>query len=1362
MGIFDPGIFDSGIFDESGAGVTAADSIATLSESPTRVATYVRSAGDSVSSITESVAGTTDIPGIFDTGIFDSGIFDESGGAISRTAADSLSTLTESPTRVATYARTASASLATLTEAVVGIRTLSRTVADSVSTLTEAVVATVAAAIVRTVADSLATLTEAVTQVRTINRTVADSISSISTAVTRVGTFLRAVAELVPIVNERVSVVVPYVPADPFTPGGLSEFDLTIGGLSVLTDSVVIASMHFESQVNGVAGQCKFRVRDDASTESFTVGQEIVLTIGGRTEWRGFIASVNRIYVFPALNVDDFGPTRFFDIVGSDINILLAKRIVFDQANGAHIMAPLLPPHTADVTAIQQLFADWLDLSGDGLDTTTYVENVADTTWTQEGRAWEGSDTWGQAMQSIASLPAAIYYIDPDKNFVYTDVDTPNAPFALSDQPNHVTSFGYREMEILLDGTNLANDVMCWGVGYGSQTPVFVRDTDATSQATHGLWQMGQTSFGVYLQSTINRIAASIIDGSPQSKRGAKNDRPAVMVTTYQQGLRVADKVNFTSNTFGFNDVIPIRKMEIDFEAPTAPKYTLTLSHEIDTPFNFFDPFMFNFHFPPFGFPPFNFPLPQPTPAGCQDCELTTLFDSFERTMPTGWGNAFPGFGLAYSTSILNGTWSVNGTQGIVVVDAGTLKIVGVQSTPPSISPFISGPWMDTTGWTLSTTFTMTEAAALGVMTIGVRDVIFSTYSVFARLDYAGQVLQDQDGTAYPMTLTSGVAYDIKLYVNWTGTAASKQWRVKAWEHGTTEPDWLIYGAGGSGYINTNGALFTSVTNSNPSATATGAWGQIDFTRDRCADIQFENFNRTVPAGSWGTTTPSGHQWQVTATRLSVNGSQGVFTLSGSSSALQSTTNWVEFFGSDAPAAPFYGGAFSMRTSFIASALGNGAISEFLSQMFTIYGGGSFVAGPQVECYISSAGFGRVSVWTQDTSTQHDQAFTWTTDLYNMRWDVLPGSYSRVKVWRAAEVEPTPWLIDADDTGGTVLAGNDTEFDVELHGRGTAGRTLAIDFIDFDYAVRPCYLACDGPTDTYTRTVAAGGWGTSDYGTAWTVGSRGSMASVNGTEGRLLPTSVSGTSFTSQILVLPFTYPIHLRALIKIVGASQTGSIQFWMSAVSRESGASGTPGSTAATFHYTSGGSPNVIDLGVVNARAGGGGSSGGTTFPLGTTDPADQWFWVEILMTSTDYKIRAYYENDAAPAYTDYPNFGGSPITVPALLEITAFTTNPATPDWRIEVLDIDGFPGCSTPIPAGSGVSLNAWVCEDFDPATTSLQMSASFVQYSAQVFLNGLLQPASAYTEDGGLGTIVFDTPPTGVARVCYWSLYLIAG
>jgi hypothetical protein len=202
--------------------------------------------------------------------------------------------------------------------------------------------------------------------------------------------------------------------------------------------------------------------------------------------------------------------------------------------------------------------------------------------------------------------------------------------------PPTPNSVGYREMEILYDGTALINDQLAWGMGYGSDVPVFVRNQDSASQALHGLWQAGTTRYGIYKQATINRVAASIVDGSPQSKRGAKDDRKAVMITTYQPGFLPSQKVDFTSEVWGFNDVIPIRKMEVTFEAPNDPKFALVLSHEIDTPFGFVDPFSLSYSFPPFpAIPPF--PVSQ-----VDSCNCLCGVDRFARTVTdtTSWGQA--------------------------------------------------------------------------------------------------------------------------------------------------------------------------------------------------------------------------------------------------------------------------------------------------------------------------------------------------------------------------------------------------------------------------------------------------------------------------------------------------------------------------------------------------------------------------------------------------------------------------------------------------------------------------------------------------------------------------------------------------
>lgn len=359
-----------------------------------------------------------------------------------------------------------------------------------------------------------------------------------------------------------------------------------------ITAHVVFATATFTSAVNGTVGSCKFRVRDDDRTMSPNAGDEIELIIDGDPVWTGYLVLTSRVYAFPAENVADAGLARWFDVEGSDLNTLFNKRIAFNQTTPTdNVVRFPYPPVTADSTAIAELVTNWLDLSGDSLDTSTHVETVADINVDQDAYPWSGSQTFGQAMFQIASLPTGVYFLDPSRNLVYTDVNTADAPFALSDQPTG-TDAGYREMTLTSDGTSLVNDELAWGIGYGSQNPVFKRETDAASVALHGLWQDGRQANFVYKQATIDRIAQSVVYGSPSSQRGAKDDRVAVVVTTYVPGFLPAQKVDFTSNIFGFSDVIPIRKMEVTFDAPDAPKYVLTLSHAIDSPWGFVDQYL--------------------------------------------------------------------------------------------------------------------------------------------------------------------------------------------------------------------------------------------------------------------------------------------------------------------------------------------------------------------------------------------------------------------------------------------------------------------------------------------------------------------------------------------------------------------------------------------------------------------------------------------------------------------------------------------------------------------------------------------------------------------------------------------------
>lgn len=363
-------------------------------------------------------------------------------------------------------------------------------------------------------------------------------------------------------------------------------------------DDVVYSDAAFITQANGIAGTCRVRVKDTPNTRSFTAGKELLLRVNGENVWRGYIATIRRTFAFDA--EDRSTPkARFFILDGWDINILFTKRTVFQKSNPINLVGRLYRTNnTPDTQVLQDLFEEFLDLSSDGLNTTKLVENVGVVNIDHPAAPIQPSENWANSMRGIASLTNSIWYIDPDKCVVHTDVDTPNAEWDLSTQPDGVTSIGFRDMELIGDGTGLINDALIWGLALGGSDIVFTREEDATSIAAHGRWQYGELNGSMYKQATVNRRAESIVDGSPLSKRGAKNDKVSVSCTVFNHGFRVAQKVDFTAETFGFNDVIPIRRMDITFATKTDVRYRLYLSHEIDTPWNYFDNYYYDFKFP--------------------------------------------------------------------------------------------------------------------------------------------------------------------------------------------------------------------------------------------------------------------------------------------------------------------------------------------------------------------------------------------------------------------------------------------------------------------------------------------------------------------------------------------------------------------------------------------------------------------------------------------------------------------------------------------------------------------------------------------------------------------------------------------
>ena len=382
----------------------------------------------------------------------------------------------------------------------------------------------------------------------------------------------------------------------------ITSISIKVNGIDI-TDDVIIEDAEFTSQASGSSpGTCSFRLKDKDHLYAFVVGQTLTLDINGRRMWGGWVQNVSRQFFFPYTGAVKIGSRleegvlvpcigvatelpRAWKIEGIDYNILFRKRFCSNKTNRPDMELKSWPADTDDLTQIHYLCEHHLDLEGDGIDYTTMVDHVGTPNPDARGNAYGASWSWEAAMSNIAQYPGAIYYIDANKRLVYADVDTVTADYPMTDTPTS-REVGYREMEIVFNGSQLVNDALVWGAGQGSKEIKFSRARDDASIAAHGLWQQGDFRADMWRQASVDKRADGFVFGSPQNKRGGKDDAVSVIATVFDPVYSAGEKVSFTSHVYGFSDVIPIRQMKTTFPTKFDARFDLVLSHYIDQPWN--------------------------------------------------------------------------------------------------------------------------------------------------------------------------------------------------------------------------------------------------------------------------------------------------------------------------------------------------------------------------------------------------------------------------------------------------------------------------------------------------------------------------------------------------------------------------------------------------------------------------------------------------------------------------------------------------------------------------------------------------------------------------------------------------------
>jgi hypothetical protein len=241
---------------------------------------------------------------------------------------------------------------------------------------------------------------------------------------------------------------------------------ISVDGVDI-TDDVMIEDARFTMASGPSPGDFEFRVKDAAKTYDFRAAQTCDVDFQGVRVFEGFVFYAVMGHAFPADDTVTNGPSpveRIWTLRGSDLNVLFRKRVIFDQDSPSSPIALNLAAGTSDLTYLNAI-VDHLTLVDDNL---TFDFNAVGTpNPDRAGIAISIGDSWERVMALTAEIPGAVWGIRPPRTVYYEDNDTETAPFAISDTPDDVTSFGYSNFDWLNDGSHLVNDAKIWGVGLG-------------------------------------------------------------------------------------------------------------------------------------------------------------------------------------------------------------------------------------------------------------------------------------------------------------------------------------------------------------------------------------------------------------------------------------------------------------------------------------------------------------------------------------------------------------------------------------------------------------------------------------------------------------------------------------------------------------------------------------------------------------------------------------------------------------------------------------------------------------------------------------------------------------------------------
>lgn len=438
--------------------------------------------------------------------------------------------------------------------------------------------------------------------------------------------------------------------------------------------------------------------------------------------------------------------------------------------------------------------------------------------------------------------------------------------------------------------------------------------------------------------------------------------------------------------------------------------------------------------------------------------------DDFEgRTDAASWTTASGG----------SGTWTeaASGAGATASVGSGVGTVTLPVTTGASVTNTlddVTGPWATNPQWTMKAVIRFNDDPPTG-RNVGWTFSIRDGTGVGAERLEGGVRWSEDDADRYvfvgdentfdsfPLEDLGPAGTILNFWWGWDGT---KVWG-KCWPQTGSEPDWQISYEPPEALIPDPFQYFrvgyddATWTGANSADVLDIKWCDSITTPPAC-DV-FDDFERTVAAGNWGTiSSEPSFSWVTSGdtSYMNVQSGRGRFEPPNSAAVYNGHAK-VEEAPTGPEAQPWVSSSpFTMVTRFqVTNVYSTASQYAFIGWKWVRVGTGDETWWG---CQIDNASGNIYGIGGTGSPGESFTAKTdWTTGVYLAKTEFSPGVRLRFKVWLETEAEPSTWTGSVDDTGYGALEDGDAEFLTDLAGRGA--NTISQDYIQFCPSEQPAF-----------------------------------------------------------------------------------------------------------------------------------------------------------------------------------------------------------------------------------------------------------------------------------------------------------------